>query len=122
MDTTDFTNQYLDQIDDENFNEQRRMDEEDRGLDRPHEDEAEELKAKQEEETRSQIIKEAYARLYKLGCNKDEIKTKLDKISMFFGNLGSVSNMSNQEIGLLNGMLNTMEIMGYTFENGNFRI
>lgn len=72
--------------------------------------------------SREIIVKEAYARLYDLGCNKEQVREKLDIMSMFFGNLGSVSNMSDQEIGLVNHFLQTIKTLGFTFDKqGNIR-
>jgi len=69
-----------------------------------------------EEKYRESIVKEAYARLYELGCTTVQVRKKLDQMSMFFGNLGAVSNMSDQEIGLVNHFLQTIKTLGFTFD------
>ena len=65
---------------------------------------------------RESIVKEAYARLYELGCTTVQVRKKLDQMSMFFGNLGGVSNMSDKEIGLLNQYLQNIKSLGGRFD------
>jgi hypothetical protein len=73
-----------------------------------------------EADFREIIVKEAYARLYELGCTSEQVRKKLDLMSMFFGNIGAVSNMSDKEIGLLNQFLQTIKTLGGRFDkHGN---
>jgi len=64
---------------------------------------------------REQSIKSLYAKLYSMGLNTEQIRTKLDKMSMFFGHIGSVSNMSDDEICEVNHMIDNLKVKNYKF-------
>ena len=56
-----------------------------------------------------------YAKLYQMGLNTEQIRARLDKMSMFFGNIGAVSNMSDDEIASVNRMLDELKVRNYKF-------
>lgn len=66
---------------------------------------------------REKMIKEIYARLYKFGLKSEEIRNRLDKLSMFFGNIGSVSNLSDEEIVITLHLLEYMDLNNYKFHH-----
>jgi hypothetical protein len=64
---------------------------------------------------REKMIKEMYARLYNFGLKTEEVRNRLDKLSMFFGNIGSVSNMSDDEIAITLHLLEYLALNDYKF-------
>jgi len=64
---------------------------------------------------REQNIKALYAKLYSMGLNTEQIRSKLNKISMFFGHLGSISNMSDVEICEFSHMIDNLKVKSYKF-------
>lgn len=77
-----------------------------------------EIREKQDQSLIESSIKESYARLYELGCNKEQVRSKLEKLSAFFGNIGSISDLTLEQIGLVNNFLKDIEILGYKFVGG----
>lgn len=75
----------------------------------------EEKQMEKEAYFREQNIKSLYAKLYSLGLNSEQIRSKLDKMSMFFGHIGSVSNMSDDELSAVSHMIDELIVKGYKF-------
>ena len=115
MDTTDLTNKIEREEEDFETKEQRRADEEDRGVDSASIKKAQDLKDEQIYNFRQQNIKKIYAQMYEFGLNTDQIRTKLRKISEMFGHLGSVNDLSDKEIGGIMTMFNYLKINQYEF-------
>ena len=65
-----------------------------------------------------QIIKECYARLYELGCNKEQVRGKLEYLSRFFGNIGSISDITTEQAGHINYFLNYLKLSQKQFKGG----
>lgn len=78
--------------------------------------EKERIKEEQDYQLWEQSIKELYARLYGFGFSKEKVKSKIDKISMFFGHLGAASELSTAEIGYICQMLEMMKLEGFKFQ------
>jgi chromosome segregation ATPase len=64
---------------------------------------------------RQQNIKALYAKLYSMGLTTEQVRSKLDKMSMFFGHLGSVNNMSDEEICEVSHMIDSLIVKNYKF-------
>ena len=109
MDTTTFTNQTEIENEQEQLAEETRMTEEDTGYDKIR------LTDEQKHNFREQNIKTMYAKLYQMGLKTEQVRERLDKMSMFFGNIGAVSNMSDEEICAVNHMLDELQVRGYKF-------
>lgn len=61
-------------------------------------------------------IKTLYAKLYGFGLNTEQVRNKLDKLSMFFGNVGGVSNIvKREEIIAIGDFLDTLKNLNYKF-------
>lgn len=115
MDTIDFTNQIEIENEQEEFEEQKRMDEEDRGLDNLKRNKG--LTEEQLYNFRQQNIKSLYAQLYKLGLDgkTSQVRSKLQALSEFFGEFGSIDRLSNEQLGIIDHLLNYLRITGYKF-------
>lgn len=111
MDTTDLTNRILDEQEAEELAEQIRVTEEDTGYDKPHKG----LTEEQKYNFRQQNIKTLYAILYSLGLKTEQVRKKLDLLSQFFGNIGGVSNISDEELIFIGRMLDEMKVRNYKF-------
>ena len=107
MDTTDLTNRIQDEQEAEELAEQIRADEEDRGLDRPTDEQIYNF--------RQQNIKTLYAILYSMGLKTEQVRKKLDLLSQFFGNIGGVSNISDEELAVIGHMLDELKVINYKF-------
>jgi len=64
---------------------------------------------------RQQNIKSLYAQLYEFGLKTEQVRTKLQKMSEFFGNIGSVSDLSGEQMGAIEQLLNYLKNIGYKF-------
>lgn len=106
-DKTTFTNQTEIENEQEQLNEEIRMTEEDTGYDK--------IAEERKHNYREQSIKAMYAKLYQMGLKTESVRERLDKISMFFGNIGAVSNMSDDEIIAVNRMLDELQVRNYKF-------
>ena len=108
-DKTTFTNQTEIENEEEQLAEETRMTEEDTGYDKIG------LTEEQLHNFREQNIKAMYAKLYQMGLKTEQVRERLDRMSMFFGNIGAVSNMSDDEIAAVNHMLDELQVRGYKF-------
>lgn len=126
MDTTDLTNRTEIENEQEELNEAKRADEEDNGYDvfrnmDKIEDqkfkwgEPKQLTEEQLYNFRQQNIKILYAVLYSMGLNTEQLREKLDLISRFFGNIGGVSNISDEELCVFSHMIDDLKTRGYKF-------
>jgi len=124
MDTTDLTNRIQEEQEQFELDEQIRATEEDRGFDRPtiinnEEPAPEETKLTDEQlyNFRQQNIKTIYATLYSLGLDgkTETVRKKLDLLSQFFGNIGGVSNISDEELAVIGHMLDELKVRNYKF-------
>jgi len=122
MDTTDLTNRIQEEDEKFELDEQIRATEEDHGFDRPSIKNNEEPAPKEtgltEEQLynfRQQNIKTLYAVLYSMGLNTDQVRKKLDLLSQFFGNIGGVSNISDEELAVIGHMLDNLKVQNYKF-------
>jgi hypothetical protein len=118
MDTTDLTNRIQDEQEAQELAEQKRADEEDRGLDRHGEEPDEGLTDEQLYNFRQQNIKALYAMLYSMGLDgkTDKVRAKMDLLSRFFGNIGGVSNISDDELTAISHMLGHLQAISYKFQ------
>lgn len=105
----DFVNEVEDRNEKELLDEEIRNNEEDRDYDKIK------LTDEQLHNFREQSIKAMYAKLYQMGLKTEQVRERLDKMSMFFGNIGAVSNMSDDEIAAVNRMLDELQVRGYKF-------
>lgn len=106
----DFVNEVEDRNEKELLDEEIRNNEEDRDYDKIK------LTDEQLHNFREQSIKAMYAKLYQMGLKTEQVRERLDKMSMFFGNIGAVSNMSDDEIAAVNRMLDELQVRGYKFQ------
>lgn len=106
----DFVNEVEDRNEKELLDEEIRNNEEDRDYDKIK------LTDEQLHNFREQSIKAMYAKLYQMGLKTEQVRERLDKMSMFFGNIGAVSNMSDDEISAVNRMLDELQVRGYKFQ------
>lgn len=106
----DFVNEVEDRNEKELLDEEIRNNEEDRDYDKIK------LTDEQLHNFREQSIKSMYAKLYQMGLKTEQVRERLDKMSMFFGNIGAVSNMSDDEIAAVNRMLDELQVRGYKFQ------
>ena len=111
-DKTTFTNQTEIENEQDQLAEEIRNTEEDTGYDKIK---ADGLTDEQLHNFREQNIKAMYAKLYQMGLKTEQVRERLDKMSMFFGNIGAVSNMSDEEICEVNHMLDSLQVRGYKF-------
>jgi hypothetical protein len=109
----DFVNEYQAELEQELDAEQKLEDEQDNGYDNL--DAKKGLTEEQLHNFREQNIKAMYAKLYQMGLKTEGVRARLDKMSMFFGNIGAVSNMSDDEIAAVNRMLDELQVRGYKF-------
>jgi len=114
-DKTTFTNQTEIENEQEQLAEEIRLTEEDLGYDNPDVPADPGLTDEQIHNFREQSIKAMYAKLYQMGLNTEQVRARLDKMSMFFGNIGAVSNMSDDEIAAVNRMLDELQVRSYKF-------
>lgn len=105
----DFVNEVEDRNEKELLDEEIRNNEEDRDYDKIK------LTDEQLHNFREQSIKAMYAKLYQMGLKTEQVRERLDKMSMFFGNIGAVSNMSDDEIAAVNRMLDELQVRNYKF-------
>jgi hypothetical protein len=105
----DFVNEYQSEVETELDAEHKLEDEQDNGYDKKG------LTEEQLHNFREQNIKAMYAKLYQMGLKTEQVRARLDKMSMFFGNIGAVSNMSDDEIAAVNRMLDELKVRNYKF-------
>ncbi len=71
---------------------------------------------KEEYEQWQRDIKSLYAKLYAFGLNAEQVRSKLDKLSQFFGNISGVSNIvKKEEIIAIGDFLDTLKNLKYKF-------
>lgn len=116
-DKTTFTNQTEIENEQEQLNEETRMTEEDTGYDNPDIPKDPGLTDEQIHNFRQQNIKSLYAVMYSLGLDgkTDKVREKFDTLSRFFGNIGGVSNISDEELCVIGHMLDELKSRNYKF-------
>lgn len=111
FDDIDLINRIQDEDEANELAEQTRNTEEDHGFDKHG------LTDEQRYNFRQQNIKTLYAMLYSMGLDgkTESVRNKMDLLSRFFGNIGGVSNISDDEITAIARMLEQLKAINYKF-------
>jgi len=64
---------------------------------------------------RQQNIKALYAKMYSMELTTEQIRSKLDKLSQFFGHIGGINNLSDVEICEISHMIDNLKVKNYKF-------
>jgi hypothetical protein len=75
----------------------------------------EEKQIEREAYFRQQNIKSLYVQLYEFGLKTDQVRSKLQKMSEFFGNIGSVGDLSGEQMGAIEQLLKYLKNINYKF-------
>lgn len=112
-DKTTFTNQTEIENEQEQLNEEIRMTEEDTGYDNI-------TTGLSKEDIQygnlvTSTIKSLYSKLYGFGLSREQVREKLQTMSRFFGNLGAVSDLSLEQMGAINALIEQLKLINYKF-------
>lgn len=109
----DFVNEYQAEIEQELDAEHKLEDEQDNGYDNIKSGISKE--DVQYGKLMESTIKSLYAKLYGFGLNREQVREKLQTMSRFFGNIGSVSDLSLEQMGAINALIEQLKLINYKF-------
>ena len=113
----DFVNENEIREEQELLDEERKATEEDTGFDNHNIPSEPDLSEEQLYNFRQQNIKTLYAILYSMGLDgkTQKVRDKMDLLSRFFGNIGGVSNITDEELAVIGHMLDELKSRNYKF-------
>jgi len=115
----DFVNEVEDRNEKELLDEEIRNNEEDRDYDKIKSETKQDglsLEDIQTGKLMESTIKSLYSKLYGFGLNREQVREKLQTLSRFFGNIGSVSDLSLEQMGAINALIEQLKLINYKFQ------